>query len=159
MSPYIIGPNGKKKALPEYVAWQRMKARCFDRNRESYYRYGGRGITVCERWLNSFANFVADMGVKPSPKHTLERIDNDGNYEPSNCRWATHKEQCRNRVSSRLITIGDETMCLAAWSERAAVKDGTIDSRLKYGWPPEIAIFAPAGTKYLPPRGGRRVST
>lgn len=82
---------------PEYRAWCSMKTRCFNKNRSEWMRYGGRGITVCKRWKESFKNFFYDMGTRPSEKHSLDRIDTDGNYEPSNCRWATQSEQASNK--------------------------------------------------------------
>jgi len=85
----------------EYIAWCNLKARCNNPKRNDYERYGGRGIAVCERWMNSFENFIADMGLKPSPKLSIERIDNHGNYEPSNCKWATSLEQSRNQRPRR----------------------------------------------------------
>ena len=89
----------------EYNAWCSMKYRCYNKNFEDYHRYGGRGIKVCERWLNSFENFLTDVGFAPSPDHSIDRIDNDGHYEPGNVRWATKSEQASNRSTSKHIFI------------------------------------------------------
>lgn len=95
--------------LPEYKVWEGMKRRCFNENEQNYERYGGRGITICERWLGTdgFGNFYADMGPRPSPYHSIDRINNDGNYEPGNCRWATDAQQRANkRPRARLSSAG-----------------------------------------------------
>lgn len=89
-----------RKQSPTYRSWLSMKQRCLNPRATHYHRYGGRGIKLCDRWQN-FVNFLSDMGVRPSKKYTIERMNNDGNYEPSNCRWATRKEQSANRCNSR----------------------------------------------------------
>lgn len=120
-----------------------MHARCSKPTFHRYDRYGGRGIKVCDRW-KVFANFLADVGRKPSPSHTLERLNNDGDYEPSNVAWVTRKIQARNRRSNRLITAHGETLTLAEWAERIGVDRETISKRLKRGVLPEIAVSQPA---------------
>jgi hypothetical protein len=87
----------RNKSVPEYTSWMHMKSRCGNENNPKFRYWGGRGITICERWKNSFANFLADMGPKPDPALMLDRINNDGNYEPGNCRWATRSQQMLNR--------------------------------------------------------------
>ena len=91
---------------PEYIAWKAMKARCYNVKKENYHKYGGRGIRVCEWWLNSFENFFSDMGSRPSKNHTVDRINNDGNYEPANCRWATKSGQSQNQGLRSTNTSG-----------------------------------------------------
>jgi len=121
-----------------------MINRCENPKCETFAHYGGRGIAVCLRWRESFAAFLADMGPKPSPKHSIDRIDGDGNYEPGNCRWATQTQQARNTKTNCRLTARGETKCLAEWVPVAAVTANTIRARLKSGWSDERAIFEPA---------------
>lgn len=114
---------------PEYRVWAAMKDRCSNQNNDRWARYGGRGITVCKRWLK-FENFFADMGVKPDG-FTLERKDNNKGYSPGNCEWATYEAQARNQKTNRLITHDGETMCLAAWAKREGVKSDVVWKRMK----------------------------
>lgn len=116
----IVGEYG------EYTSWKSMKARCCNDKSPNYYNYGGRGILVCERWLNSFENFLSDMGMKPSSSHTLERDDFNGNYEPSNCRWATPKEQSRNKSNSRWIEHDGRRMILSDWAAEIGARPGSL---------------------------------
>lgn len=120
-------------------SWQNMRNRCFNTKHEKYETYGARGITVCERW-ESFANFVADMGVRPTGK-TLDRINNDGNYEPSNCRWATASEQQYNK-RHRTITIGGETKNVREWAAHLGISQAAMNYRIRQGLS-EAAMTAP----------------
>lgn len=97
--------HGLRKS-PEYLAWVNMRSRCYKHGDISYHNYGGRGIEVCLEWVNSFSAFISDMGLKPSKAHSLDRVNNDGNYEPTNCRWGTKLEQVHNRRMSRNNTSG-----------------------------------------------------
>jgi hypothetical protein len=120
-----------------------MKSRCFNPNHTAFRYYGGRGITVCERWRDSYENFLADVGPRPSDKHSLDREDNDGHYEPGNVRWALPKEQARNERSNRHVTIGPETKTLAEWLERFGIARKTFYTRLAQGWSEVEALTTP----------------
>lgn len=121
-------------STPEYHAWANMRSRCVNTSDKAYANYGGRGIFVCDRWLDSFENFYADMGKRPSARHSLDRIDNDGPYAPENCRWATKKKQQSNRRNNIFITHGGETMTLAEWAVITGISDETIRYRIKAGY-------------------------
>lgn len=140
---------------PEYRAWQQMRLRCTNPQHAAWADYGGRGITVCERWLTSPAAFLADMGPKPSPAHELDRIDNDGGYHPGNCRWVLRKQNDRNRRSNRHLEHQGERRTIAEWSERSGVPVDTLSYRLKAGWSVSAALTTPVRPKQ--PNGcGRR---
>lgn len=126
----------------EFKTWASMIGRCYYETATGYKSYGGRGISVCDRWRNSFEEFYADLGDRPSPTHSLDRYpDVDGNYEPGNVRWATAVEQARNKRDTFNITIGAETKSLAEWCEDLKLPYGTINSRIrKLGWTPEEAL-------------------
>ena len=129
------------KGTPEYAAWRSMKRRCYAPNCSQYHNYGGRGIEVCPEWKDSFIQFREDMGLKPSPKHSLDRIDTDGNYSPDNCRWATAQEQMANVRYNRKLTFQGRTLCLAEWSREVGIKDATIRKRLDiHGYTVEEAL-------------------
>jgi hypothetical protein len=134
----------------EFNTWQSIQMRCHNPNDTSYHNYGGRGITVCARWRESFANFLADMGPRPSPKHSLDRINNDGPYSPENCRWATKSEQDANKRSAVLLTYMGSTKIPGEWARLTGIKISTLSARLKLGWTVEDALT-------MPTRGSKRI--
>ena len=126
---------------PMYRAWESMKRRCLNRDCEQYPDYGGRGIQFCERW-SDFANFLKDMGERP-PGTTLDRENNNGHYEPGNCRWATARQQARNRRSSSNVEFRGKTQCIAAWCEELGLDYPSVVNRLTSGWTSEAAFTIP----------------
>lgn len=133
----------KGKITPEYRAWTNMKERCYNTKAANYSRYGGRGITVCERWA-WFENFLSDMGPKPSPQHTLDRYPNlNGHYEPSNCRWASKAEQTWNRRVTIWIERNGVKKPLGVWAKELGFNRETIHNRYTKGWPLD-KLFIPA---------------
>lgn len=128
------------KKIPEYRAWCSMRERCNRVNNPYFYRYGGRGIKVCDEW-NSYAKFRNDVGERPSPKHTLDRIHNDGDYEPTNVRWATKQEQANNRHNNTYIEHNGKKQTIATWAREYGIKYTTLIMRLqKYGYTVEEAL-------------------
>jgi hypothetical protein len=130
----------------EYAIWCGMKARCCNENSPAYARYGAKGIRVCERWLHSFANFYADVGPRPSSRHSLDRIDSKGNYEPGNVRWATPEEQGANQTKSIPLEFNGEKKTIRQWSLTTGIDEGRIAKRLKAGWGIERALTEPVGS-------------
>lgn len=129
--------------MPEFSCWEAMRQRCLNTNAPNFASYGGRGITVCDAWKESFRTFLADMGPRPSIAHSIDRINNEGNYEPSNCRWATPEQQNKNRRDNLPITAFGKTMILQDWAKEIGLNYQTISARLKAGWPAETALTAP----------------
>lgn len=126
----------------EYGVWAEMIKRCTNPNYKRYKDYGGRGISVCDRW-RKFENFYADMGDRPKGT-SIDRIDNDGNYNPNNCRWATNKEQCRNQRSNVMLTFQGRTLCLSDWAVVVGIGRTTIRNRLStLNWSVEKALTTP----------------
>ena len=123
---------------PEYRAWQQMIRRCVVPTHPAFPRYGGRGITVCERWLASVEDFLRDMGPRPDG-HELDRRDNDGPYSPENCRWVTRKVNDRNRASNRVVEFDGERRTVAEWCEVTGLRPDTLAWRLNH-WPVEKAL-------------------
>ena len=126
----------------EFNSWQNMIRRCTNRKHISYKYYGARGITIVRRWrgLNGFTHFLADMGRAPTPRHTIERLDNNGPYCNHNCCWATRTAQARNRRDNLLITAFGLTLTTVAWEELTGIPHQTIRSRLRMGWTPKEAV-------------------
>lgn len=118
----------------EWTIWTDMIRRCYEEARPAYPRYGGRGISVCDRWRQSVENFVEDMGPRPSKAHSLDRIDNDGNYEPSNCRWATRWEQGQNKRNNRRVEFDGQLLTARQIAERYGLKTATVRYRIGKGW-------------------------
>ena len=119
----------------EYKIWCGMKTRCFNRASNSYHLYGGRGITICDRWLHSFEAFYADMGPRPSSAYAIERIDNDGPYSPDNCKWLLKAQQAANRRMNVILTHDGLSLTVAEWSRRLGVSYRQLIHRYYRGWP------------------------
>jgi hypothetical protein len=124
-----------------YHIWRGMMQRCYDNNHKAYKNYGGRGISVCERW-HTFSLFYIDMGEPPLP-FSIDRVNNDGNYDISNCRWATKQEQACNTRINHLITHNGITRCASQWAEEFGINRSTLETRIRNGWPEEQWFIPP----------------
>lgn len=135
----VTRTHGQSKT-PTWTSWMAMRSRCLDPKSKDYQNWGGRGITICERW-NDFALFIEDMGERPTLEHEIDRFpNNDGNYEPTNCRWATKTEQANNRRSNTIIEFNGETLNVCQWADRYGIDRSTLCMRLTAGWTFERAI-------------------
>jgi len=130
-----------------YRIWASMKQRCADLNCKSYKNYGGRGICVCERWIESFPNFLSDMGESPKGCW-LDRIDNNSHYSPTNCRWATPRQQANNTRRNVFVAVAGETLTVSQWARRNGLRPHTVHARIRRGWPPEMAVSDPLKRLY-----------
>ena len=138
-----------KTGSPELSVWIAMRSRCRDSKVQCFNGYGGRGIKVCERWdcEYGFENFLADMGKRPSADHSIDRIDNNGDYCPEHCRWSTRSEQAQNRRSSRMLTMDGKTQCMSAWAKEYGMTRFLLYSRLKLGWDLRRSLTEPIDTR------------
>ena len=136
------GSSRRGTRSPTYSTWAAMKNRCTNSRDYAYRNYGARGICVCDKWADSFIEFLADMGEKPSGC-SLDRIDVNGNYEPGNCRWATAREQGNNKRNNRILEYRGERLTMSQLSKRTGISRGVISDRIRLGWPIELAAEYP----------------
>lgn len=127
---FVHGESAGGIRSKEYYTWASLRSRCLRRTDHGFRHYGGRGITVCDRWKDNFKNFLSDMGRAPSPQHSIDRIDNDGPYSPGNCRWTTAAVQSRNRSNNRFIEYGGEKLTVTDWSRRLGINLVTLFGKL-----------------------------
>lgn len=139
--------KSRKGASGEYTCWLNIKGRCLNSHDSEYHNYGGRGIAVCASWLESFEQFYADMGPRPSSKHSIDRIDNNGNYCKENCRWATSREQSRNRRNNRVVVHNGISMVLTDWASHCGIHYDCLRARLDLGWTVKDALTTPSGVR------------
>ncbi len=137
----------KRQATHEYRTWQQMLRRCYTATNKSFPEYGGRGITVCDEWRRSFTEFLRYMGRKPSPVHSIDRIDGTKGYFPGNVRWATPKEQARNMRTNCFATLDGVTRTYAEWAEAYGISNGLLHNRMRTGWELKEALTTPARHK------------
>lgn len=140
------GESPRNRRSPEYSAWASMQSRCKPRHK-NHDRYFDRGIRVCDEWLGQggFERFLDHVGRRPGKSFTFDRIDNNRGYKPGNVRWVTWETQQRNKGNNRMVTIDDQTRCVAAWSEISGINQQVIGSRLSTGWEPKRAVFEKVG--------------
>jgi hypothetical protein len=137
-------PPPAPTGIPEYKVWYSLISRCHNQHDKDWRNYGGRGIAVCERWRVSFDLFLRDMGLRPTDSHQINRINNDGNYEPSNCEWTDRQKQNRNKRTNRIILFNNKNLCLKEWEEITGIPSRIIRYRLdKLRWSVEKTLTTP----------------
>ena len=134
--------HGRSQKDETYQSWEAMIQRCNNRNARNYYLYGGRGINVCVKW-QKFESFLWDMGKRPTKNHSIDRIDNNGNYCKENCRWATKREQARNRRDNHYVTYNGKTQLLVEWSEEIGIPINVLKGRIRRRWSAEKSLMTP----------------
>lgn len=137
------GSCRRSAQAPEWIAWRAIRARCLNTTHPAYPGYGGRGVTICDAWRDSFERFLADVGKRPSAEHSIDRVDNNLGYTPGNVVWSTRTEQGRNKRNNRLLTLGDTTRCLSEWSDVLGIDPTTLARRIKLGWSVERTLTTP----------------
>ena len=135
--------NWRNEMPDEYEVWHGMKKRCYEKSHDNFKSYGGRGISVCSEWRNSFETFLQDMGPRPTSTHTLERKRNNESYNPDNCIWATKTIQGRNTRANVVLTFNGIRQCVTAWAEETGLRPKVIYDRLEYGWSVKRALTEP----------------
>lgn len=140
MTNLMHGHASQRRKSGEYTSWVCMKMRCNNKNTKGYDRYGGRGITVCDRWQNSFLDFLQDMGPRPGQDYSIERVENNKNYEPGNCRWATRIEQANNRRANTILEFNGRRLTISQWSAITGLHRCAIHYRINHGWTVERAL-------------------
>jgi hypothetical protein len=138
--------HGMSKGCKEFRSWASMRGRCCNQQNHKFPIYGGRGIKICDRWMESFQNFYDDMGQAPSKLHSIDRIDVNGDYCPENCRWAVAAQQSDNKTNTVRLTWNGVTRTVTEWSRIVGVQRMTIKARLKYGWSVDSALSTPVDT-------------
>lgn len=142
------GCSSGGRQTSEYTIWKGIVSRCENPKERCYKHYGGRGVIMCERWRSNFSNFLEDVGPRPSNKHSLDRIDVNGNYEPGNCRWATQIEQMNNMRKNRRLTYNGESKTVSEWTRHLGFSKVLLHQRIfSYGWSVEEALSTPVGGK------------
>lgn len=136
----LANSTHRASSSPAYITWAQVKQRCLNPKHDAYHNYGGRGITVCERWRSSFENFLLDMGPRPSLQHSIDRADNDGNYEPGNCHWATSEEQNNNKRNSVYFVFNNEKLTAKQIAKKTGVNYSSLYWHLSKGRTVEYAV-------------------